>query len=115
MSAHPALTSAIIGPRTLEQLDGQLAGAAVVLNDELLDRIDEIVPPGVDVAPLEGAAYLATLDHTGITAPPTHRRTCGGLTRSGGPQILLETLALRLTPYDLAAQDRTYSGHATLF
>lgn len=55
--AHPALTSAIIGPRTMEQLDGLLAGAEVVLNDELLDRIDEIVPPGVDVAPLEGAAY----------------------------------------------------------
>jgi hypothetical protein len=34
-----------------------LAGAEVVLDDELLDRIDEIVPPGVDVAPLEGAAY----------------------------------------------------------
>jgi len=56
--AHPALTSAIIGPRTMEQLDGLLAGASVVVNDELLDRIDEIVPPGVDVAPLEGAAYL---------------------------------------------------------
>jgi len=55
--AHPALTSAIIGPRTMEQLDGLLAGAEVVLDDELLDRIDEIVPPGVDVAPLEGAAY----------------------------------------------------------
>jgi len=56
--AHPAVTSAIIGPRTMEQLDGLLAGAEVVLDDELLDRIDEIVPPGVDVAPLEGAAYL---------------------------------------------------------
>jgi aryl-alcohol dehydrogenase-like predicted oxidoreductase len=55
--AHPALTSAIIGPRTMEQLEGLLAGAEVVLDDELLDRIDEIVPPGVDVAPLEGAAY----------------------------------------------------------
>jgi len=55
--AHPALTSAIIGPRTMEQLDGLLAGTEVVLNDELLDRIDEIVPPDVDVAPLEGAAY----------------------------------------------------------
>ena len=41
----------------MEQLDGLLAGAKVVLNDELLDRIDAIVPPGVDVAPLEGAAY----------------------------------------------------------
>jgi aryl-alcohol dehydrogenase-like predicted oxidoreductase len=58
--AHPALTAAIIGPRTMEQLDGLLAGAEVVLSDELLDRIDEIVPPGVDVAPLEGAAYSPT-------------------------------------------------------
>jgi aryl-alcohol dehydrogenase (NADP+) len=55
--AHPALSAAIIGPRTMEQLDGLLAGAEIVLDDELLDRIDEIVPPGVDVAPLEGAAY----------------------------------------------------------
>ncbi len=55
--AHPALTSAIIGPRTMEQLDGLLAGAELVLDEALLDRIDEIVPPGTDVAPLEGAAY----------------------------------------------------------
>lgn len=55
--AHPALSSAIIGPRTMEQLDGLLAGSEVALSDELLDRIDEVVPPGVDVAPLEGAAY----------------------------------------------------------
>jgi aryl-alcohol dehydrogenase (NADP+) len=55
--AHPALTAAIIGPRTMEQLDSLLDGTAVVLSDQTLDRIDEIVPPGVDVAPLEGAAY----------------------------------------------------------
>ena len=56
--AHPALTSAIIGPRTPEQLEGLLAGSEVVLDDGLLDRIDSIVPPGTDVAPLEGAAYV---------------------------------------------------------
>jgi len=56
--SHPAITSAIIGPRTMEQLDGLLAGAGVVLSDEILDRIDEIVPPGVDIAPLERAAYV---------------------------------------------------------
>ena len=56
--AHPALTSAIIGPRTMEHLESYLAGAEVVLSDAVLDRIDEIVPPGVDVAPLGGAAYL---------------------------------------------------------
>ncbi|GAA4811479.1 aldo/keto reductase [Actinomycetospora chlora] len=49
--AHPAVTSAIIGPRTMEQLDDVLAGAEVRLDDDLLDRIDAIVPPGVDVNP----------------------------------------------------------------
>jgi aryl-alcohol dehydrogenase-like predicted oxidoreductase len=43
---HPAVTAAIIGPRTMEHLESQLGGADVVLSDELLDRIDEIVPPG---------------------------------------------------------------------
>jgi diketogulonate reductase-like aldo/keto reductase len=55
--AHPAITSAIIGPRTSEQLDDLLAAARVTLSDELLDQVDKIVPPGVDVAPLEGSAY----------------------------------------------------------
>lgn len=55
--AHPAISAAIIGPGTMEQLDGLLAGADVVLTDDLLDRIDAIVPPACDVAPLEGAAY----------------------------------------------------------
>ena len=55
--AHPAVACAIIGPRTTEQLDDLLSGAEVALDDALLDRIDEIVPPGIDVAPLEGAAY----------------------------------------------------------
>lgn len=47
--AHPGVTSAIIGPRTMDQLDDVLAGAEVTLDDEVLDRIDEIVPPGTDV------------------------------------------------------------------
>jgi aryl-alcohol dehydrogenase-like predicted oxidoreductase len=52
---HPGVTSAIIGPRTMEQLDDLLAGADVVLSDDLLDKIDEIVPPGTDVSPLDMA------------------------------------------------------------
>ena len=44
--------------REAAMLDDLLAGAEVQLSDEILDRIDEIVPPGVDVAPLEGAAYV---------------------------------------------------------
>ena len=43
---HPAVTAAIIGPRTMEQLESQLGAADVELSDEVLDRIDEIVPPG---------------------------------------------------------------------
>jgi aryl-alcohol dehydrogenase-like predicted oxidoreductase len=49
--AHPAVTSVIIGPRRPEHLDDLLAGAEVTLGDDLLDRIDEIVPPGIDVNP----------------------------------------------------------------
>jgi hypothetical protein len=44
---HPGVTSAIIGPRTMEQLDSQLPSAEVALNTEILDRIDELVAPGV--------------------------------------------------------------------
>jgi aryl-alcohol dehydrogenase-like predicted oxidoreductase len=46
---HPAVTSAIIGPRTMEHLESQLPAADLQLDDELLDRIDEIVPPGVNL------------------------------------------------------------------
>ncbi len=45
--AHPAVTSAIIGPRTMDQLTDLLAGASVELSDDVLDRIDQIVAPGV--------------------------------------------------------------------
>jgi aryl-alcohol dehydrogenase-like predicted oxidoreductase len=47
--AHPAVTSVLIGPRRPDQLDELLAGADVRLSDDVLDRIDEIVPPGVDL------------------------------------------------------------------
>jgi aryl-alcohol dehydrogenase-like predicted oxidoreductase len=44
---HPAVTAPIIGPRTMEHLESQLAAADVRLSTDVLDRIDEIVPPGV--------------------------------------------------------------------
>jgi aryl-alcohol dehydrogenase-like predicted oxidoreductase len=50
---HPAVTSAIIGPRTMDHLESQLGAADVELSDELLDRIDEIVPPGTNVNPAD--------------------------------------------------------------
>ena len=46
---HPAVTSAIIGPRTMEQLTDVLAGADVRLTHDVLDRIDKLVPPGTNV------------------------------------------------------------------
>jgi aryl-alcohol dehydrogenase-like predicted oxidoreductase len=48
--SHPGVTSAIVGPRTMEQLDALLDGASLELDDETLNRIDEIVPPGTDLA-----------------------------------------------------------------
>src|SRR3546814_842079 len=48
---HPGVTSAIVGPRTMEQLDSYLPAADLTLSDEVLDRIDEIVPPGVTINP----------------------------------------------------------------
>jgi aryl-alcohol dehydrogenase-like predicted oxidoreductase len=45
---HPAVTAAIIGPRTIEQLESQLGAVEVELSDDVLDRIDEIVPPGTN-------------------------------------------------------------------
>ncbi|MCF3962200.1 aldo/keto reductase [Streptomyces fuscigenes] len=54
-AAHPAVTSVIIGPRTAEQLESALKGAALELDDTVLDRIDAIVPPGTNVYHPDGA------------------------------------------------------------
>jgi aryl-alcohol dehydrogenase-like predicted oxidoreductase len=46
---HPSVTAPIIGPRTMEQLESQLTAADVVLSDEVLDKIDAIVAPGINL------------------------------------------------------------------
>ncbi len=51
--AHPAVTAVLIGPRTPEQLDGLLDAAEVTLSAEVLDRIDDLVPPGTEVNPAD--------------------------------------------------------------
>jgi len=51
--AHPGVTSAIAGPRTMEQLEDTLAGADVSLSDDILDRIDAIVPPGESIGAMD--------------------------------------------------------------
>src|SRR3954451_194165 len=55
---HPAVTAAIIGPRTMEQLESQLGAADVALGDDVLDAIDEIVPPGTNLNPAD-AGFVA--------------------------------------------------------
>jgi aryl-alcohol dehydrogenase-like predicted oxidoreductase len=54
---HPAVTAPIIGPRTMEQLESQLGAADVQLEDWVLDRIDEIVPPGENFSRVD-AGYM---------------------------------------------------------
>ena len=52
---HPGITSAIIGPRTMDQLESQLPAAEVALDEAVLDQIDEIVPAGITVNPVDNS------------------------------------------------------------
>ena len=66
---HPAVTAAIIGPRTMEQLTDLLAGSDVALDDEVLDRIDQIVSPGTNLNPADAGWQPPSL-----TDPTARRR-----------------------------------------
>ncbi|HEV7951124.1 MAG TPA: aldo/keto reductase [Glaciihabitans sp.] len=59
---HPGVTSAIIGPRTMEQLESQLDAASLELDTATLDRIDEIVPPGTNINPADAGFSNYWLD-----------------------------------------------------
>ena len=72
--AHPGVTSALLGPRTLEQLDDLLAGIDVTLTDDILDRIDEIVPPGTDVGTLDQAYLPPALESSSLRRRPVNER-----------------------------------------
>ena len=73
--AHPGVTSAIIGPRTVEQLDDLLAGADVTLDDEVLDRIDEIAPPGTDAGPNDVAYTPPAISSVSLRRRPVAERS----------------------------------------
>ncbi|HEY0577981.1 MAG TPA: aldo/keto reductase [Pseudonocardia sp.] len=60
--AHPAVTSPIIGPRTMEHLESQLGAVDVVLSTEVLDEIDKIVPPGVNFSRADGGYVPPSVD-----------------------------------------------------
>ena len=66
---HPAVTAPIIGPRTMEQLEGVLGAVEVELEGALLDRIDEIVPPGTNLNPAD-----AGLEPPALANPSLRRR-----------------------------------------
>lgn len=76
---HPAVTSAIIGPRTLAHLESQLGAAKVTLTRDVLDRIDEIVPPGTTLNPAD-AGYKPP----SLTDPARRRRSEATAERIGG-------------------------------
>ena len=73
--AHTGVTSAILGPRTMEQLDDLLAGADVTLDDEVLDRIDEIAPPGTDAGPNDVAYTPPAISSVGLRRRPVAERS----------------------------------------
>ena len=75
--AHPGVTSALLGPRTIEQLDDLLAGVDVALSDDILDRIDQIVPPGVDVGTLDQAYVPPALQSASLRRRPVGERSAG--------------------------------------
>ncbi len=78
--AHPAVTSAIIGPRTMEQLESLLQGAPVTLDDAALDRIDEIVRPGTNLY-----NPAASLPPRSLIEPALRRRPDARERGPGGP------------------------------
>jgi aryl-alcohol dehydrogenase-like predicted oxidoreductase len=61
---HPAVTSAIIGPRTIEHLESQLTATDIHLTDDVLDRIDQIVAPGLTLNPADNGWVSPALDPT---------------------------------------------------
>ncbi len=73
--AHPGVTSAIIGPRTMEQLDDLLASAETTLDDDILGRIDEIAPPGTDAGPNDVAYTPPAVSNVSLRRRPVIARS----------------------------------------
>jgi aryl-alcohol dehydrogenase-like predicted oxidoreductase len=63
---HTDVTSAITGPRTMEQLESHLGALEVSLDDALLDRIDQIVPPGTTINPADAGYTPPALADTSL-------------------------------------------------
>jgi aryl-alcohol dehydrogenase (NADP+) len=73
--AHPGVSCALLGARTMEQLDDLLAGVDVVLSGDVLDRIDEIVPPGTDIGTLDQAYVPSAIQQAALRRRPLSERS----------------------------------------
>lgn len=73
--AHPGVTSALLGARTMAHLDDLLAGAGTVLSDDVLDRIDQIVPPGTDVTALDQDYTPPAIQESRMRRRPAEERS----------------------------------------
>jgi aryl-alcohol dehydrogenase-like predicted oxidoreductase len=73
--AHPQVTSAIIGPRTMEQLDDLLAGSETSLSDEVLDQIDQIAPPGTDTGVFDIGYHPPAIQQAPLRRRPQAERS----------------------------------------
>ena len=69
---HPAVSAAIIGPRTMEQLESQLPAATVRLEESVLDRIDQIALPGTNVNPEDAGWQPSVLANPRLRRRPRH-------------------------------------------
>jgi aryl-alcohol dehydrogenase-like predicted oxidoreductase len=69
--SHPAVSAAIIGPRTMDQLKGQIDAGDIVLDDEILDKIDAIVPPGSNLNPADAGYQPPSISQSWRRRRPT--------------------------------------------
>jgi aryl-alcohol dehydrogenase (NADP+) len=72
--AHPGVTYALLGARTEAHLDDLLAGLNATVSDDVLDRIDELVPPGTDVGALDQAYQPPVLENSSLRRWPLTAR-----------------------------------------
>ena len=120
---HPAVTAAIIDPRTmahLDVLDSQLAAADVELSTDLLDRIDQINPPGVTINPADNGWVSPAMEPAGpptLNPSPRERitimkpaRSCSRTTTPAAPSPRAATSPTANTPPPQALAADHYTG-----
>jgi aryl-alcohol dehydrogenase (NADP+) len=85
--AHPGVTAAIVGPRTMQHLDDTLAGMEIGLDDEVLDRIDAIVAPGTDIGALDMAYSPPALQQVSHRRRPADERAASKPSTPGSTSV----------------------------